>query len=196
MSLAALCGVLAHVRGEHQANSAYGLDKVQIRSSAPSVVCRYTREGLEMLMVPMAKTGAEPLGSMGNDSALAALSDRPKLPFEYFKQLFAQVCPLRVAQCLLCRPSCGAHRVVGVTGTPVLLRCNLHKHSNLAAATYIGTYFVADSCGALLAVPHAKQHMFGTATFPTSHAGKVNLRLTGLGVSGLLVEVGLPFASL
>ncbi|KAF5841354.1 hypothetical protein DUNSADRAFT_13222 [Dunaliella salina] len=51
----------------------------------------YTREGLEMLMVPMAKTGAEPLGSMGNDSALAALSDRPKLPFEYFKQLFAQV---------------------------------------------------------------------------------------------------------
>jgi len=53
---------------------------------------RYTREALEMLMVPMAKTGAEPLGSMGNDSALAALSDRPKLPFEYFKQLFAQVC--------------------------------------------------------------------------------------------------------
>lgn len=42
-------------------------------------------------MVPMAKTGAEALGSMGNDAALAAVSERPKLPFEYFKQLFAQV---------------------------------------------------------------------------------------------------------
>jgi hypothetical protein len=51
----------------------------------------YTRESLELLMVPMARTGAEALGSMGNDAALAATSDRPKLPFEYFKQLFAQV---------------------------------------------------------------------------------------------------------
>lgn len=51
----------------------------------------YTREALEMLVLPMAKTGAEPLGSMGNDAALAAVSQRPKLPFEYFKQLFAQV---------------------------------------------------------------------------------------------------------
>ena len=42
-------------------------------------------------MVPMAKTANEPLGSMGNDTALAAVSKRPKLPFEYFKQLFAQV---------------------------------------------------------------------------------------------------------
>ncbi len=42
-------------------------------------------------MVPMAKSGAEPLGSMGNDTALAVMSQRPKLPFEYFKQLFAQV---------------------------------------------------------------------------------------------------------
>jgi glutamate synthase (NADPH/NADH) len=44
-----------------------------------------------MLMLPMAATGAEALGSMGNDAPLAAMSDRPKLPFEYFKQLFAQV---------------------------------------------------------------------------------------------------------
>lgn len=51
----------------------------------------YTREALELLMLPMAKTGAEPLGSMGNDAALAAMSTRPKLPYEYFKQLFAQV---------------------------------------------------------------------------------------------------------
>lgn len=42
-------------------------------------------------MLPMAASGAEPLGSMGNDAALAAMSNRPKQPFEYFKQLFAQV---------------------------------------------------------------------------------------------------------
>ena len=51
----------------------------------------YTQESLELLMVPMARSGAEPLGSMGNDAALAAMSTRPKQPYEYFKQLFAQV---------------------------------------------------------------------------------------------------------
>lgn len=50
----------------------------------------YTRETLEMLMLPMAATGAEPLGSMGNDSPLAILSRNRKLVPEYFKQLFAQ----------------------------------------------------------------------------------------------------------
>lgn len=61
------------------------------------VCCRYTREALEMLMLPMASGGAEPLGSMGNDAALAAISNRPKQPYEYFKQLFAQVCSGRVS---------------------------------------------------------------------------------------------------
>lgn len=51
----------------------------------------YTMETLELLMVPMARTGAEPLGSMGNDAPLACMSNRPKLPYEYFKQIFAQV---------------------------------------------------------------------------------------------------------
>ncbi|KIZ01899.1 glutamate synthase (NADPH/NADH) [Monoraphidium neglectum] len=51
----------------------------------------YSREALEMLIAPMAKTGAEALGSMGNDAALTAMSSRPRQPFEYFKQLFAQV---------------------------------------------------------------------------------------------------------
>lgn len=58
----------------------------------PFLYChRYTREALELLMLPMASGGAEPLGSMGNDAALAAISNRPKQPYEYFKQLFAQV---------------------------------------------------------------------------------------------------------
>ncbi len=40
---------------------------------------------------PMARTGVEPLGSMGNDAAIAALSERPRLVYDYFTQLFAQV---------------------------------------------------------------------------------------------------------
>ena len=51
----------------------------------------YTIEALEMLMLPMAKDGMEALGSMGNDTPLAVMSTRPKLVFEYFKQMFAQV---------------------------------------------------------------------------------------------------------
>ncbi len=51
----------------------------------------YTEEDLRMLLGPMARTGAEPLGSMGTDTPLAVLSDRPRLLYEYFSQLFAQV---------------------------------------------------------------------------------------------------------
>ena len=51
----------------------------------------YTREELQMLVAPMAESGQEPVGSMGNDTPLAVLSSRPKLLFSYFKQLFAQV---------------------------------------------------------------------------------------------------------
>ncbi|MDX3230900.1 glutamate synthase large subunit [Streptomyces sp. ME19-01-6] len=51
----------------------------------------YTEEELRVLLAPMAKTGAEPIGSMGTDSPIAALSERPRLLFDYFTQLFAQV---------------------------------------------------------------------------------------------------------
>jgi glutamate synthase (ferredoxin) len=51
----------------------------------------YTHEDLRILMAPMAEKGEEPVGSMGNDEALAVLSDRPRLLYDYFKQLFAQV---------------------------------------------------------------------------------------------------------
>jgi len=51
----------------------------------------YTREELKMILTPMAINGQEPVGSMGNDTPLAVLSDKPKLMFNYFKQLFAQV---------------------------------------------------------------------------------------------------------
>ena len=51
----------------------------------------YTEEELRVVLAPMAATGAEPVGSMGTDTPLAVLSDRPRLLFDYFSQLFAQV---------------------------------------------------------------------------------------------------------
>ena len=51
----------------------------------------YSREDVASLLLPMSRQGQEPVGSMGDDSALAVLSDRPRLLFDYFKQRFAQV---------------------------------------------------------------------------------------------------------
>ncbi len=51
----------------------------------------YTQEDLKFLLLPMAKNGEEPTGSMGNDSPLAVMSNKNKQLFNYFKQLFAQV---------------------------------------------------------------------------------------------------------
>ncbi|WP_134322192.1 glutamate synthase large subunit [Cumulibacter soli] len=63
----------------------------------PSSVARrqqtfgYTHEETRILLTPMAKTGGEALGSMGTDTPIAVLSERPRLLFDYFNQLFAQV---------------------------------------------------------------------------------------------------------
>ena len=51
----------------------------------------YTQEDLRVLIGPMAMAGEEPVGSMGTDTSLAVLSERPRVLFDYFKQLFAQV---------------------------------------------------------------------------------------------------------
>jgi glutamate synthase (NADPH/NADH) large chain len=51
----------------------------------------YTEEELKIIIAPMAKSGGEALGSMGTDSPIAALSNKPRLLFDYFTQLFAQV---------------------------------------------------------------------------------------------------------
>jgi glutamate synthase (NADPH) large chain len=51
----------------------------------------YTYEELNMLIAPMARSGAEALGSMGTDTPIAVLSQRPRMLFDYFQQLFAQV---------------------------------------------------------------------------------------------------------
>jgi glutamate synthase domain-containing protein 2/glutamate synthase domain-containing protein 1/glutamate synthase domain-containing protein 3 len=61
-----------------------------------TILCRqrafgYTDEDLRLILAPMAEKGEEPIGSMGTDTPLACLSDRPQPLFHYFKQLFAQV---------------------------------------------------------------------------------------------------------
>ena len=58
----------------------------------------FTGETMNMLLMPMIIGGREGLGSMGNDAPLAVLSHTPRLLFDYFKQLFAQVC---VCACVL-----------------------------------------------------------------------------------------------
>ena len=66
------------------------------RSSHKSVLRRqqtfgYTEEEIRVLLRPMAGTGLEPIGSMGTDTPVAVLSERPRMLFDYFSQLFAQV---------------------------------------------------------------------------------------------------------
>jgi len=51
----------------------------------------YTEEDLRILLAPIARSGAEPIGAMGSDTPIAALSDRPRVLFDYFVQQFAQV---------------------------------------------------------------------------------------------------------
>ncbi len=51
----------------------------------------YTFEDERMILAPMAQNGVEAVGSMGNDTPLAVLSNKPRLLYDYFKQLFAQV---------------------------------------------------------------------------------------------------------
>ena len=62
-------------------------ESLQVRQQAFG----YTIEDLRLLMAPMAKDGEEAVGSMGTDTPLAVLSNRPQLVYNYFKQLFAQV---------------------------------------------------------------------------------------------------------
>ena len=75
----------------------------------------YTREELQMVLAPMAANSQEPVGSMGNDTPLAVLSNRPKLLFNYFKQVFAQVTsppidPLREGLVMSLMSFCGRQR--------------------------------------------------------------------------------------
>jgi len=68
----------------------------EVKNSLPNLKANiqafgYTKEDIERLMIPMALEGKEPISSMGNDSPIAVLSDKPQVLFSYFRQLFAQV---------------------------------------------------------------------------------------------------------
>ncbi len=68
----------------------------EIAPDPATILCRqrafgYTDEDIKMILEPMASKGEEPIGSMGTDTPLACLSDKPQPLFNYFKQLFAQV---------------------------------------------------------------------------------------------------------
>ena len=89
-----------HPYGEWLAESLVELDDLPAREhvvfSHDSVLRRqqlfgYTHEELKVILTPMAARGAEPIGSMGTDTPIAVLSSRPRLLFDYFSQLFAQV---------------------------------------------------------------------------------------------------------
>ena len=69
--------------------SARGLDPQHLRQHQQAF--GYTEEDLKFFLAPMAASGEDPVGSMGTDTPLAILSDRPRLLYDYFKQNFAQV---------------------------------------------------------------------------------------------------------
>ncbi|GAA1156754.1 glutamate synthase large subunit [Ornithinicoccus hortensis] len=81
---------------EHLVRLADLPERAHVRHTHSSVTRRqqifgYTEEELRVLLAPMAQGGMEPLGAMGSDTPIAALSDRPRLLFDYFVQAFAQV---------------------------------------------------------------------------------------------------------
>jgi len=71
----------------HQPPDHYASDDLLKRMQAFG----YTTETLQFMLMPMLREKRDPIGSMGNDAALACLSDKPRLVYDYFKQLFAQV---------------------------------------------------------------------------------------------------------
>src|SRR5712691_25554 len=81
--LSAVSGVIAPETADEAAG---GYDLVTLQR-----MHGYTEEELRVILAPMARTGAEPIGSMGTDTPAAVLSERPRLVFDYFAQLFAQV---------------------------------------------------------------------------------------------------------
>ncbi len=82
----------------------------------------YSRDEVKMVITPMIENGMEPTGSMGNDAALAVLSEQPQLLYGYFKQLFAQVTnpaidPIRERLVMSLSVYIGKHRNI-LTETP------------------------------------------------------------------------------
>ncbi|MCM1012510.1 MULTISPECIES: glutamate synthase large subunit [unclassified Brevibacterium] len=115
----------------------------------------YTEEELRLLITPMAETGAEPLGAMGTDTAIAGLSTRPRLLFDYFHQNFAQVT----------NPPLDSIREHIVTSMAAGLgrEGNLLEHSRPDSAHIMISRPVIDN-DELAAIGHVKGHHLGVDT--------------------------------
>jgi len=150
----------------------------------------FSQEDLRVLLAPMASKGEEPIGSMGNDAALAVLSDRQPPLFSYFKQLFAQVTnppidPIREAVVMSVATGVGsegnlfdetpAHAHQLAMKQPILLNAELEKlrqvNSDVFRAHTIDiTWPVAEGPGALAAAVERVAHEASQAV-----AGGVNI---------------------
>lgn len=118
----------------------------------------YTFEDLRVLLGPMSANAVEPVGAMGVDTPLAALSDRPKLLYNYFKQMFAQVT----------NPAIDAIREELITGTRVLLGpgCNiLRPEPRNCARIELETPFLTD--GETAKLKEFQGERFRSAVIPT-----------------------------
>jgi glutamate synthase domain-containing protein 2/glutamate synthase domain-containing protein 1/glutamate synthase domain-containing protein 3 len=129
----------------------------------------YTQEDLRVLLTPMARDAAEPVGSMGNDLALAVLSDQAPPLFSYFKQLFAQVTnppidPIREEIVMSLATSLGtelnlfdetpAHAHKLILRQPILLNRELEtlrhvSHDEFSAQTFDTTWPVAEGAAGM-----------------------------------------------
>ena len=87
--------------GEWLRNQKISLDDLEATSNVPGLnednllqrmqAFGFTAETMQFMLLPIVNEKRDPLGSMGNDAALACLSDKPRMPYDYFRQLFAQV---------------------------------------------------------------------------------------------------------
>ena len=118
----------------------------------------YTAEDLKVLLAPMAETGYEPIGSMGTDTPIAVLSDRPRLLYDYFQQLFAQVT----------NPPLDAIREELVTS----LAGTIGPERNLLAPE-------PDSCNQIV-MPRPGPHQRGAGQAPVHQRGRHPARLANL----------------
>ena len=80
---------LVHLRSISAKRGPIKYDEIELKKR--KIVFGYTREDLNTIIKPMAQNGKEPIGSMGSDTPIAVLSERPQLVYNYFKQIFAQV---------------------------------------------------------------------------------------------------------
>ncbi|MDQ6665164.1 MAG: glutamate synthase large subunit [Acidobacteriota bacterium] len=132
----------------------------RVHASDPSTILRrqrafgYTDEDVRILMSPMAVNGEEPIGSMGTDTPLACLSDKPQPLFHYFKQLFAQVTnppidPIREEMVMSLISYIGAERnILGETPQhchtlklphPILTNRDLEKLRRVSQGDFLAT---------------------------------------------------------